>query len=261
MTNRLIEAGYIRIFNPRSRDKNYVATKKPFNIKNTKRLYKLPSSKSQRLHGICNIIQIQKCSFKADVKHPPLKDVKWDREWDLNNGVRYQQYGYPFPNIGSVKFQRIKSINKDVVKIILPRLTWENDNGDPNDFLRETAFRCASWFKKNLLIDFGELRVCQRPDFAIPLTDKHLVDLSQRGTYSNSVLSIDSSSPDNIPEIESKDYDVINGLSTVVPRVNRLERDMVEIKGIVIEIRDEFRSVFSQPGKPDNRLNDWRDTW
>lgn len=251
MTNTLIESGLIRCFNPRSRDKTYLATKKPFHASE---LYKLPTSKSQRLRGVCNIIQIQRCSFKAKTLHPPMKDnIKWDREWELNNNVRYQQFSYPFKNLGVVHFQRIKSNNSDIVKIILPRLTWERENGNPHKFLLERASECASWFKKHFQINFTPLNVCQRPDFAIPLTDPKLVDLSQHGTYRSGSIMIDSSSPDNIPEIESKDWDTIDGLSNIVPRVAKLEYEVNEIKTLIVEFRSEFQSVFSQPVRPDTR--------
>ena len=255
MVNRLIQAGYVECFNPRSRDKYYLPTKKPFKADT---LYKLPTSKSQRLHGVCNVIQIQCSSFKAKTLHPPLVDVKWDKEWDLNNGVHYQQYGYPFSNLGLVQFQRISSPGSDMVKIILPRLTWDNKSGDPNGFLLQKAVECASFFKHHFKIDFGVLEKCQRPDFAIPLTDPKLVELAQRGTYQCGSISIDSSSPDNLPEIESKDYGIVEGLSTIVPRVRRLEERMVGVEDGISRLllkMDDVLNVFNQPNRPDRGVD------
>lgn len=246
MVNRLVEGGYINCLNPQSRDKIYTATKKPFKAE---LVYKLPSSKSQRIHGRCNIIQIQKSSFITRVLSPPKKDVKWDKEW-VSNGVNHQLFSYPFPNVGEVKFQRIIGKNSDQVKIILPRLVWDKHDENPGVFLRELADRAGSWFMKHFKIEMAGLDVCQRPDYALMLTDPKLVNMSQHGTYRANNIMIDSSSPDNLPEIESKDYDDILLLSNVPGEIRNLKRDMAEVKGVVFEIRDMFINI---PVRPDER--------
>jgi len=256
MVLRLVECGYIVCFNPQSRDKIYIPTKKPFRAKTLNTLYKTPSSKSQRLHGVCNIIQIQRCSFKAVVLHPPMKKVVWEKEWDLNNGVHVQQSSYPFANLGLVRFQRIFSLDKDLVKIILPRLTWERANGDPSGFLLDSAKSCSKYFKKCFCINFSDLVWCQKPDFALPLADKHLVGLSQRGTFNNGVVSVDCSAPDCLPEIESKDYDVVDGLADAPRRIRILESRMSNLEnsiGVLIGKVDGLVNMFSQPKSIDER--------
>lgn len=246
MVNRLIEGGYIICFNPQSRDKIYIATKKPFKADE---VYKLPSSKSQRIHGRCNIIQIQKSSFITRVLSPPKKVVKWDKEWE-SNGVNHQLFSYPFSNVGEVKFQRIIGRNSDQVKIILPRLVWDKKDSNPEKFLRETADRAGSWFMHRFKMELVGLRVCQRPDYAMMLTDPKLIDMAQHGTYESNGVMIDSSAPDDLPEIESKSYDDIFLLSNVPDEIRNLKQEMAEVKGVVFEIRDMF---MGGPVRPDER--------
>ena len=251
MVNRLIEGGYIVCTNPQSRDKFYCATKKPFNASE---LYKLPSSKSQRIHGRCNIIQIQKSSFITKVAGPPNGDVKWDKEWECN-GVFHKLYSYPFSNIGTVRFQRITGKESDQLKIILPRLIWERDNGNPEKFLLELAGRCGTWFMKHFGMELLGLDVCQRPDYALALDDPGLVDMAQRATYRNDDLMIDSSAPDNIPEIESKRWDVIDGLASAPMRIGVLEGKMNSLEegfGRIEVSLSRIENMFSQPNKVDN---------
>ena len=257
---RLIEGGYLLCFNPRSRVRSYVATKKPFLLSDVSLLTSMPSSKSQRLRGRCNIVQIQKSSFISDVVGPPKVLVKWDEERKLKNGVTQYQYSYPFENIGSITFIRtVSKKGKDSLLIILPRFLWEKENGDPRPFLRETADRAGTWLMHRFKMELVGLRVCQDPDFAQPLTDKKLIEMAQRGTYTVNGFMIDSSSPDNIPEIESKDYFDLLELTELPGRVRELEEIVnklaVSIEKIDININNlsvKIDSLF-MPSRPDSR--------
>jgi len=232
----------------------YTATKKPFNIKSTKELFKLPSSKSQRVHGRCNIIQIQKSSFIADVEKDYSNGYeKYDKSWKIN-GVSNFLYSYPFNPVGEVKFQRIIGKNSDRVKIILPRLIWERDNGDPKSFLFDVAERCCSWFTKNFHVLLGNPVVCQKPDYAMLLDDSRLVEMAQSGTYKSydKSIMIDSSAPDCLPEIESKDYDVVNGLADAPKKIVLLEHRMSKMESALGRIENSMsriEALFSQPSK------------
>jgi len=263
---RLIEGGYLLCFNPRSRVKSYVATKKPFLLVDVSLLSKMPSRKSQRLRGRCNIVQIQKSSFICDVRHGPKINVKWDEERFLKNGVVQYQFSYPFENIGSVTFVRTVGKKKDSLQIMLPRFLWEKANGDPYPFIRELADRAGVWLMHRFKMDCSGLRVCQRPDFASPLTDKKLIELAQRGTYTVNGFMIDSSSPDNIPEIESKDYFDLLELTETPRKLRELEEKLNNVVDVVDKLVDtmdridininnlsiKIDSLF-QPSKPDSR--------
>jgi len=259
---RLIEGGYLLCFNPRSRVKSYVATKKPFLLVDVSLLSKMPSRKSQRLRGRCNIVQIQKSSFICDVVHGPKINVKWDEKRFLKNGVTQYQFSYPFENIGSVTFVRTVGKKKDSLQIMLPRFLWEKANGDPYPFIKELADRSVVWLMHRFKMDMSGLRVCQRPDFASPLTDRKLIELAQRGTYTVNGFMIDSSSPDNIPEIESKDYFDLVELTEAPMKIRELE-DMInqvvlsidKINNNINNLSVKIDSLF-MPGKPDSRLEE-----
>ena len=256
---RLIEGGYLLCFNRRSRVRSSVATKKPFLLKDVSLLTKMSSNRSQRLRGRCNIVQIQKSTFITDVVSPPKISVKWDDERVLKNGVCQFQFSYPFENIGSITFIRTVGKSKDSLLIILPRFLWEKQNGDPRSFLREMADRAGSWLMHRFKMECSGLRVCQSPDFAMPLTDKKLIRMAQCGTYTVNGFMIDSSSPDNIPEIESKDYFDLLELTDTPKRVKELEelvdRLMVSIEKIdnnINSLNSKIDSLF-MPVKPDSR--------
>ena len=142
---------------------------------------------------------------------------------------------------------------------MLPRFLWEKANGDPYPFIRELADRCGVWLMHRFKMDMSGLRVCSRPDFASPLTDEKLIRLAQRGTYTVNGFMIDSSAPDNIPEIESKDYFDLLELTETPGRVRELEvgidklvdtidRIDININNLSIKIDSLF-----MPSKPDSR--------
>ena len=260
---RLIEGGYLLCFNPRSRVKSYVATKKPFLLSDVSLLTKMPSKKSQRLRGRCNIVQIQKSTFICDVVGSPKVLVKWDDVRVLKNGVTQYQYSYPFENIGSITFVRtVSKKGSDSLLIILPRFLWEKSSGDPYPFLKEMADRAGVWLMHRFKMDLSGLRVCQRPDFAQPLTDEKLIRMAQRGTYSVNGFMIDSSAPDNIPEVESKDYFDLLELTEAPKRIRdleiRIDRLVESIDRIDVNINNlsvKLDSLF-MPVKPDSRLEE-----
>ena len=252
--NRLVTGGYLICINPQSREKFYEATKKPFLLRDIKQLTKLTPVKSQRLRHRRNIIKIQKSTFKTKIKSKPKLPLDgWEDKPPLKNGVKVQQFFWPFPNVGNVTFRRLISDNVDRLIIILPQFLWERDNGNPEQFLRETAARCGTWLMHRFKMELEGLERCQKPHHAMPLTDPRLIHMAQNGSYNNGVLMVDSSAPDNTPEIESENYDIIDGLTTVVPRVNKLEKEVGEIKSMIVDFRAEFNSVFSQPARPDER--------
>lgn len=258
IVNKLVNTGYLICHNPRSRSRCYYATKKILTSKKISRLIKLEDIKSQRLHGICNIIQIQKSTFITKIKRGPYKTVKWDKTWNINN-LNHFLYSYPFENLGSVGFQRMVSKGTDQLKIILPRILWNKDDGDPKEFLREVADRCGTWFMKRFKIELVGLRVCSKPHFAVVLTDPRLIKIAQSGTYNINNYMIDSSPPHNIPEIESSDYEYLDELTRCPRRVRELE-ELVDKLTVSIEkidtninnLNDKIDSLF-QPVKPDGR--------
>ena len=259
---RLIEGGYLLCFNPRSRVKSYVATKKPFLLKDVSLISKMPSRVSQRLRGRCNIVQIQKSTFICDVVGSPKVLVKWDKTRILKNGVTQYQYSYPFENIGSITFIRTVGKKRDSLQIILPRFLWEKSSGDPVPFLREMADRAGVWLMHRFKMDCNNLRVCVSPDFAQPLTDEKLIRMAQRGTYTVNGFMIDSSSPDNIPEIESKDYFDLLELTEAPRRIRELEIMIDKLTVSIDRIDNNINNLSSKidslfmPVKPDSRLEE-----
>jgi len=251
MTKALEQGGWINCDRHFQRTKIYTATKKQFNIKTLKEVYKLTTSRSQRLHRRCQIIQIQKSSFICDVIHPPNSKMFWDKEWE-HNGLHHTLIEWPFANIGSVKFDRMTSQKTDQLRIILPRLLWEKDNDNPQTYLLEIADKCATWFMKKSGIRLDNLHICQKPDYALVLTDKKLIGMAQQGTFRAGDIMIDSSAPDELPEIESKDWDVISGLASAPDDIRMLKEEISEIKSMITEMRSEFHELMRIPKTPDS---------
>ena len=261
IVNKLMHTGYLVCVNPTSRSRCYSATKKILTSKKISRLIKLEDMKSQRLHGICNIVQIQKSTFITQIRSGPYKNIKWDKSWSTR-GLDHFIYSYPFENLGSVSFQRMKSMGTDQLKIILPRLLWNKDDGNPGEFLRELADRLGTWFMKRFKIELVGLRVCSKPHFAVVLTDPRLIKIAQGGTFRVNDFMIDSSAPHNVPEIESEDYDLLDELTNCPRRVRELEimidKLTVSIEKIDININNLSNKIDSlfQPCKPDGRLEE-----
>lgn len=259
--NKLVVSGYLLCHNPRSRDHCYYATKKILTTKNISRLIKLEDIKSQRLHGICNIVQIQKSTFITKIKSGPYKNVKWDKVWSINN-LNHFLYSYPFEDLGSVGFQRMTSKGTDQLKIILPRILWNKEDGNPEEFLKEVADRCGTWFMKHFKIELVGLRVCSKPHFAVVLTDPRLIKIAQSGTYNINNYMIDSSPPHNIPEIESSDYEYLDDLTNCPSKIRELEElvdrlvaSIDRIDNNINSLNEKIDSLF-QPSKPDSRLEE-----
>jgi len=258
IVNKLVTTGYLICHNPRSRSRCYYATKKPLTSKKISRLIKLEDIKSQRLHGICNIVQIQKSTFITKIKSGPYKNIKWDKVWNSNT-LSHFLYSYPFENLGSVGFQRMKSKNTDQLKIILPRILWNKDDGDPKEFLREIADRVGTWFMKRFKIELVGLRVCSKPHFAVVLTDPRLIKIAQEGTYDINNYMIDASPPHGVPEIESDDYEYLDELTSCPRRIRELEElvdklvvSIEKIDNNINNLNSKIDSLF-QPSKPDSR--------
>lgn len=265
IVNKLITTGYLICHNPRSRSRCYYATKKILTSKKISHLIKLEDIKSQRLHGICNIVQIQKSTFITQIKSGPYKNIKWDKVWSTN-GLDHFLFSYPFENLGSVGFQRMTSMGTDQLKIILPRILWNKDDGNPKEFLRELADRVGTWFMKRFKIELVGLRICSKPHFAVVLTDPRLIKIAQEGTYRINDFMIDSSPPHNVPEIESEDYDLLDDLTKCPKKIMELEERLDKVVGMVDKLSVSIEKIDSninnlsvkldslfQPSKPDSR--------
>lgn len=261
IVNKLMHTGYLVCVNPTSRSRVYSATKKILTSKNISHLIELENVKSQRLHGICNIVQIQKSTFITKIKSGPYKNIKWDKEWSTR-GLNHFIYSYPFEKLGTVSFQRMTSMGTDQLKIILPRLLWNKDDGNPKEFLREVADRCGTWFMKRFKIELVGLRVCSKPHFAVVLTDPRLIKIAQEGTYRVNDVMIDASPPHNVPEMESDDYDYLDELTKCPKRIRDLEMRLDKLAVSIEKIDNNINSLsikldsLFQPVKPDSRLEE-----
>jgi len=153
----------------------------------------------------------------------------------------------------------MKSKNTDQLKIILPRILWNKDDGDPKEFLREIADRVGTWFMKRFKIELVGLRVCSKPHFAVVLTDPRLIKIAQEGTYDINNYMIDASPPHGVPEIESDDYEYLDELTSCPRRIRELEElvdklvvSIEKIDNNINNLNSKIDSLF-QPSKPDSR--------
>lgn len=239
MVSKIEDTGCIQCDTHHSNPKFYTATKKPFNYTSVKELYKVKSSRSQRSHGRCKIVQIQKATFKCKILNNKNLNIKWDKEYTLRNGVSGFVYSYPFRELNGavVVFRRIVSLKgSDQLLIDIPRIDWMIENGKPYEYLLEVAQKCAVWFQKNFTVELSDLEISKLPENALVLNDPLLIELAQKGSYSVGNLKIDASEPHGIPEIESTDYDLIEGLASAPKRINVLEQRFSKMEGMFQKI-------------------------
>jgi len=230
--------GLIVCINPKGRPKFYEATKKPYPI-NEDKLTKFTNNNSVKLTNIScgnkegklkrldppvqggsKTVQIQRAQILFHVLVPPPANTKWDKQYQLRNGVKVYQYSHPFKNLGTVVFQRYKSEKTDKLLVTLPRMLVSKeqirDEKAVNDFLIDFAMRAVAWFQKRFKCRLGLPEIATKPDFAVVVEEPELAQALQKYTFKVGEVWADSSPPDNLPEIESKNpVHIINYLESV----------------------------------------------
>ena len=230
--------GLVVCINPKGRPKFYEATKKPYPIDEAK-LTKLTNNNNVKLTNIScgnkeeklkrlkppvqggsKTVQIQRAQILFHVIVPPPAGTKWDKQYQLKNGVKVYQYSHPFKNLGTVVFQRYKSEKTDKLLVTLPRMLVSKeqirDEKAVNDFLIDFAMRAVVWFQKRFKCRLGLPEIATKPDFAVVVEEPELAQALKKYTFKVGEVWADSSPPDNLPEIESKNpVHIINYLESI----------------------------------------------
>ena len=257
--DELIQAGFLVPINPRSRAKMYSATKKQFTGEFVNKKIKLTGGAKQQLSHRLSVVKIQKATFITEVKTPPRSNVKWDSSYQFNPYTQVYDYVYPFANVGEIRFRRIVSDKKDRLMIITPPMLWERDAGDPEDYLEQVGRYAAGWIQKRFSMELDGFKSCQKPDYCMTLTDPKLISAAQNGSFSINGMMVNSSAPDEIPEVESKDWEMIEDLSNAPAQIRQLKGEVSEIKGMMNELVQQQREMMgllqglvSAPVRPDD---------
>jgi hypothetical protein len=247
ITQGLESNGFIVCINPKSRDRFYKATKKKFHAKVSGEILKPSSRVSQRLHRGCKILDSHSHSFCINIKIPPKKEVKWDKTWELKNGVSHSVYRYPFKQLNGevVTFQRVVSKDTDKLFVKLPKLLFPADV-DPDEYVREVVSYAAGWFQKRYAVKLdGAIRKNVETEYGFFPDDPTLVRIAQGGgaCSDDGSLWVDSSPPDNLAEIESHDRNLLNGISKAPMDIAQIRVEMEELRGFVREQSEMLRSL------------------
>jgi len=258
ITKALIQGGYIVCINPNSRQKFYEATKKKFLLKDARSLTKVSSVGSQRSHRRCNILFISKSTYKTTVRSEPKIPVKWDDERFLTNGVKVQQYNYPFENLGLVRFMRYKGSNQDNLYIVLPKILWEREAGPPHDYLREMADRCGTWFMHHFKIELSGLEESQRPDIGVAAREPELIHAAQNASFNVNGMMLDTSAPDYTADVESKDFDDIINYLDSTKKIKILEMKVNHIEETISKLDSKLDYLIGLFEKPEPTPDSFR---
>jgi len=242
----LLQAGFLVIINPRSRCKFYSATKKIPTEETVNKNPKLTEGARQQTSPRLNVVKIQKATFITDIKRPPELNIKWDNKYQLSPYTSVYDYVYPIANVGEVRFRRLQGTNSDRLLIFTPPMHWERGAGDPKDFLEEIARYAAGWIQKQFKMELSNLRICQKPDYCLTLTDPVLINAAQTGSYDINGLMLNSSAPDMIPEIESKDWETLSDLSKAPEDIRMLKFDVHTLKVEFSELKGMLKVLIAQ---------------
>lgn len=261
MTNALVDNGFLICINNRDRVRFYEATKKKLSpdecvILSTIKREKIVS----RSLGRYELRKIEKCSFSCSIVDSEkskfdsqYNKYSWDESRSIGNGnsVLVNQFSFPFKNLGgdNIIFQRYQGRNtgSDKLIIILPRLLWHKNNGDPEQYLFEIGSQAGVWFAKHFNMILGtDLKFCQRPAYCAMLTDPKLIRMAQRGSYNNvNGFDLNSSPPFNQPEIESKSWDDLEELTCLPLRVRELELEVNRLTVIIKNFNEIEKKIAS----------------
>jgi len=252
IVNKIESAGCLQCIS-HGRSKFYAATKKPFDFKSVKELYKTTTGKIQRLHGGCSLIQIQgatfKCKILGKINRPPRS---WDKEWD-HNGLYHQMYQYPFQELNgaTVTFIRDHSSIKNLLKIKLPRIDWVITEVHPEEYLCEISKKLAVWFQKHFKVklDIAGMEKSGKIEYAHVLRDPDLINAAHNDNYKVGEVWIDTSKPHELAELESNSYHVIKTIAELEDRssayndIKYLKAEMNELKGIVRDLAENQKQI------------------
>jgi len=254
----LVQAGFLIPTNPKCRTKFYSATKKVFTGEKSNLISNLTGGVKQQFSHRLNVVKIQKATFLTDIKSGPDENLKWDKVYQYTPYVSVYEYVYPFANVGNVRFRRFKGTKNDRLLIITPPMNWELDSGDPKEFMEQTARHAAGWIQKRFKMKLENLHPCQKPHYAKTLTDPRLIHAAQNGSFNIDGLMVDASAPDEVPEIESEDWEVINALSKAPERIRSLEYRFSKMEGMMVKLIEQqekmtgmLHDFISQPSRPD----------
>ena len=182
-----------------------------------------------------------------------MDSIKWDKQWKSKD-VSFYLYQYPFENIGSISFVRIKGKSSDILKINLPRFTWDVRKGSPEPYLKEIALLAIDWFHKRFNLSFSDFKRCSGGHFEIPVTDPDLVKIAQYSTVKLGDYTLDSSM--GFAEFGStKGYNKMEALFSLIPRVDKLEQDMMKLSDTLSKVSlqmDRIEKLFNSPKIPDS---------
>lgn len=262
IAKRLVESGYLVKYNDPGRETFYSPTKKIFSPDKFRQLTKLNPVRHEILRHRRNILRIQKCTFRSKIVDDSKSCIKWDSGPNYINGVSFYDYCYPFENLGVVRFRRFVGKDEDSLLIIMPSVSWaygDDDNPDlVNDqihcFIKEQAGICHHWFMKRFKFNLSCLEVCQKPHICSPAPG-HLAEAGIRGSYNVNGVMLDSSAPDNIPEVESEDAGDVITLLNAPMRIKELEIRVGNMEKVLVRIEsgiNRIESMFSPPNNVNN---------
>jgi len=252
MIKALESSGFLLCVNAGDKVKFYRATKKPLTPSDKNQLSTILQKKTKKTDdGGSSSLSCHAISFQ--VKIISMDSIKWDKTWK-SKGVSFYLYQYPFENIGSISFVRIEGKSSDILKINLPRFTWDVRKGSPEPYLKEIALLAVDWFHKRFNLSFSDFKRCSGGHFEIPVTDPDLVKIAQYSTVKLGDYTLDSSM--GFAEFGStKGYNKMEALFSLIPRVDKLEQDMMKLSDTLSKVSlqmDRIEKLFSQPKPPDS---------
>ena len=261
MIKALERSGFLHCINVGDKVKFYEATKKPLTPSDINQLSTILQKKVRKTDDNPSFINCHAISYQANINS--IGEVKWDKQWK-SKGVSFYFYQYPFENIGSISFVRMTGKTSDILKINLPRFTWDARKGSPEPYLKEIASLALDWFHKSFNLSFSGFKRCNGGHYELPVTDPDIVKLAQMATVRLGDFTLDSSI--GFPEFGStKGYDKLQELFSLIPRVSQLEQDISKLSSMMSNISQQMETLskqmsrmetlFSPPKLPDERID------
>ena len=239
-------AGFLICINPGDKVKFYEATKKPLTPDDENGLSTILQKKVRKTDDRASFINCHAISYQANINS--IGEVKWDKAWK-SKGVSFYFYQYPFENIGSISFVRMTGKTSDILKINLPRFTWDVRKGSPEPYLNEIASLALDWFHRRFNLSFSDFIRCKGGHYEIPVTDPDIVKLAQATTVRLGDFTLDSSM--GFPEFGStRGYNKLQELLSLPDRVSQLEQNLEKLESTLSRISqqmDRIEKLFSQP--------------
>jgi hypothetical protein len=254
MIKALESSGFIHCINAGDKVKFYEATKKPLTPSDENQLSTILQKKVCKTDDNPSSIDCHAISYQANIKS--MDEVKWDKTWK-SKGVSFYFYQYPFANIGSISFVRTTGKTSDILKINLPRFTWDARKGSPEPYLKEIAAMALDWFHKRFNLSFSDFTRCKGGHYEIPVTDPDIVKLAQLTTVRLGDFTLDSSI--GFPQFGStKGYYKLQELLSLPNRVSQLEDNLNKLESTLSKVSqqmDRIEHLFSHP-KPKDEFRD-----